>query len=118
MGDAFNNIGVIISAVIIWKSTSEDRFYADPAVSMIIGIVLVLTALKLGMYSGFKFHATRRRCILTLFSVFQGGKILLLSEPLGVNVEDVKHDLERVSYFFHIFVTWFESRANDTRSPV
>jgi len=75
MGDAFNNIGVIISAVIIWKTTSENRFYADPAISMIIGIVLVLTALKL---------------------VFQGGKILLLSEPLGVDVEDVKHDLEKV----------------------
>jgi len=48
MGDAFNNIGVIISALIIWKTTSENRFYADPAVSMVIGIVLVLTALKLG----------------------------------------------------------------------
>jgi len=48
MGDAFNNIGVIIAAVVMWKTEYEGRFYADPAVSMVIGLVLILTALKLG----------------------------------------------------------------------
>jgi zinc transporter 1 len=42
---------------------------------MLIGMMLILTALKL---------------------VWKGGKILMLSERIGAGVEDVKHDLERV----------------------
>lgn len=48
MGDAFNNLGVIVAAIAMWQAKSEKRFYADPAASMVIGLVLVLTALKLG----------------------------------------------------------------------
>ncbi|KAF2427277.1 cation efflux protein [Tothia fuscella] len=75
LGDAFNNIGVIIAAAIIWKTHFKARFYADPAASMGIGLMLILTALKL---------------------VWQGGKILLQSAPLGVDVADVRFDLENV----------------------
>jgi zinc transporter 1 len=48
MGDAFNNLGVIVAAVVLWKAKSDKRYYADPAVSMVIGLVLIMTALKLG----------------------------------------------------------------------
>ncbi|KAI4634176.1 uncharacterized protein J4E87_001347 [Alternaria ethzedia] len=75
IGDAINNIGVIISAVIIWFVKSPNRFYADPAVSMWIAIMILLTAIPL----------TKR-----------SGKILLQSAPLGVKIEDVKHDLEAI----------------------
>ncbi|EUC49635.1 hypothetical protein COCMIDRAFT_84041 [Bipolaris oryzae ATCC 44560] len=75
IGDAINNIGVIISAVIIWFVKSPNRFYADPAVSMWIAIMIFLSALPL----------TKR-----------SGKILLQSAPLGVKIEDVKHDLEAI----------------------
>jgi zinc transporter 1 len=75
IGDAINNIGVIISAVIIWFVKSPSRFYADPAVSMWIAIMILISAIPL----------TKR-----------SGKILLQSAPLGVKIEDVKHDLESI----------------------
>lgn len=75
IGDAINNIGVIISAVIIWFVKSPTRYYADPAVSMWIAIMILITAVPL----------TKR-----------SGKILLQSAPLGVKIEDIKHDLESI----------------------
>jgi solute carrier family 30 (zinc transporter), member 1 len=47
-GDAFNNIGVIIAGAIIWKTSSPNRFYADPAVSMAIALMILLSSLPLG----------------------------------------------------------------------
>ncbi|CAO2653953.1 Nn.00g106860.m01.CDS01 [Neocucurbitaria sp. VM-36] len=75
LGDAINNIGVIISAVIIWFVKSPSRFYADPAVSMWIAIMILISAVPL----------TKR-----------SGKILLQSVPMGVKIEDIKHDLESI----------------------
>ncbi|KNG46332.1 cation diffusion facilitator family metal ion [Stemphylium lycopersici] len=75
IGDAINNIGVIISAVIIWFVKSPNRFYADPAVSMWIAIMILASAIPL----------TKR-----------SGKILLQSAPMGVKIDDVKHDLEAI----------------------
>ena len=50
LGDALNNVGVIIAAAVIWKASSEKRFYADPAMSLVIGIMLILTAWKLSKF--------------------------------------------------------------------
>ena len=75
LGDAINNIGVIISALIIWRTHSHSRFYADPAVSMWIAIMILISAVPL----------TKR-----------SGKILLQSAPSGVIIDDVKHDLESI----------------------
>jgi zinc transporter 1 len=75
LGDAINNIGVIISALIIWLTHSPARFYADPAVSLWIALMILVSALPL----------TKR-----------SGKILLQSAPLGVKIDDVKHDLESI----------------------
>jgi zinc transporter 1 len=47
-GDAMNNIGVIIVAAVIWKAKYEGRFYADPAVSMGIAIMIILSGLPVG----------------------------------------------------------------------
>ncbi|GIK03828.1 hypothetical protein Aspvir_007903 [Aspergillus viridinutans] len=75
LGDAANNIGVIIAALVIWKAKYEGRYYADRAVSMAIAIVILLSSLPL---------------------VRKSGTILLQSVPLGVDPEDVKHDLEAI----------------------
>lgn len=50
LGDAANNVGVIIAALVIWLTTYPARYYADPAVSMAIAIVILSTSLPLGMY--------------------------------------------------------------------
>ncbi|RDL40715.1 putative cation diffusion facilitator family metal ion transporter [Venustampulla echinocandica] len=75
IGDAINNIGVIIAAAVIWQAKYEGRFYADPAVSVGIAIMIMLTAIPI---------------------IKRTGSILLQSAPLGVSLDDVKHDLEQV----------------------
>ncbi|KAK7748540.1 hypothetical protein SLS53_000560 [Cytospora paraplurivora] len=75
IGDAINNIGVIIAAVVIWQTRFETRFYADPAASMFIAIMIFVSAIPL----------TRN-----------AGAILLQSAPRGVEIADVKHDLEKI----------------------
>ncbi|KAF4629245.1 hypothetical protein G7Y89_g8905 [Cudoniella acicularis] len=75
IGDAINNIGVIIAAVVIWKAHYEGRFYADPAVSVGIAIMILVSSIPI---------------------IKSSGSILLQSVPLGVNLEDVKYDLEKV----------------------
>lgn len=48
IGDAMNNLGVIISALVIWLANYGGRFYADPAVSMAISFMIFITSLPLG----------------------------------------------------------------------
>ncbi|KAI1170651.1 cation efflux protein [Nemania sp. FL0916] len=75
MGDALNNLAVIIAALVIWLTSSPARFYADPGVSTAIAILILLSAIPL---------------------VKNSGKILMQSAPRGVDLEDVKHDLEKI----------------------
>ncbi|OJD18518.1 hypothetical protein AJ78_01434 [Emergomyces pasteurianus Ep9510] len=75
VGDAINNLGVIIAALVIWKATHEGRYYADPGVSTGIGILILASAIPL---------------------VKNSGSILLDTVPLGVNLDDVQHDLETI----------------------
>lgn len=49
VGDALNNIGVMISALVIWLTKYEGRFYADPAASMAIACMIMLTSAPLGV---------------------------------------------------------------------
>ncbi|GAB1318992.1 Cation efflux protein [Madurella fahalii] len=76
VGDALNNLAVIIAAAVIWFTISPARFYADPAVSMAISIMILLSAMPL---------------------VKQSGEILLQSAPRGVDLADIKHDIEKIS---------------------
>ncbi|KAI3318716.1 cation efflux protein [Xylariaceae sp. AK1471] len=75
IGDALNNVAVIIAALVIWLTTSPTRFYADPGVSTVISILIFLSSIPL---------------------VKNSGKILMQSAPRGVDLEDVKHDLEKI----------------------
>ncbi|OTA95283.1 hypothetical protein M434DRAFT_69581 [Hypoxylon sp. CO27-5] len=75
IGDACNNVGVIIAALVIWLTTSEARFYADPGISMAIALMILVTSIPL---------------------VKNSGKILMQSAPKGVDIDDVRHDLEKI----------------------
>ncbi|OCF74425.1 hypothetical protein I204_04800 [Kwoniella mangroviensis CBS 8886] len=72
LGDAINNIGVIIAAAIMWKTSSPHRFYADPAVSLIISLLIFLGAIPLAKRSS---------------------RVLLEAAPKNINPELVKEDL-------------------------
>ncbi|KAI4188337.1 MAG: hypothetical protein L6R41_002211 [Letrouitia leprolyta] len=75
VSDAINNIGIIVAALVIHLTHAPSRFYADPGVSMGISFMIVLSALPL---------------------IKSSGAILLQSAPIDVDLEDVKHDLERI----------------------
>lgn len=75
IGDAINNIGVIASAAAIWWGKTEGRFYADPAVSMGISFMILGTSIPL---------------------IKSSGRILLQSGPLGVDIAEVKQDLQEL----------------------
>ncbi|KAK3318545.1 cation efflux protein [Apodospora peruviana] len=75
ISDALNNLGVIAASLIVWFVSSNTRHYADPAVSMGISLMILISALPL---------------------VKSSGTILLQSAPPGVNLGDVKHDLEKI----------------------
>ncbi|KAK6204343.1 cation efflux protein [Scheffersomyces amazonensis] len=47
LGDALGNIGVIITALIIWKTEYTWRYLADPATSLIITLIIFSSALPL-----------------------------------------------------------------------
>ena len=48
LGDALGNVGVILTGLIIWQSTSQYKFYCDPIISLIITIIIFSSALPLG----------------------------------------------------------------------
>ncbi|KAI1875101.1 uncharacterized protein JN550_002530 [Neoarthrinium moseri] len=75
IGDALNNIGVIIAALVMMLTHYDARFYADPGTSMGIAIMILLSSIPL---------------------VKNSGKILMQSAPRGVSFDDVKHDLEKI----------------------
>lgn len=49
IGDAVNNLGVMIAALVIWFSKFEGRHYADPGVSLWIALIIILSSLPLRM---------------------------------------------------------------------
>ncbi|KAG1742255.1 cation efflux protein [Suillus paluster] len=75
MGDALGNIGVIITGLVIWLTTWGGRFYLDPAVSLVITIIIFTSALPLVRSASF---------------------ILLQGVPPTVSLEDVRDSILKV----------------------
>lgn len=76
LSDAINNLGVIVAALVVRFAHSPSRFYADPGVSIGISFMILLSSYPL---------------------LTSAGSILLQAAPLGVDLGDVKHDLERIA---------------------
>lgn len=73
LGDALGNVGVIVTALIIWLTDWPGKYYADPAVSLFITLIILRSALPL---------------------TFATSKILLQATPEGIEVKDVREDIE------------------------
>ncbi|ODQ67659.1 cation efflux protein [Nadsonia fulvescens var. elongata DSM 6958] len=72
LGDALGNIGVIATALFIWKTDYTWRYLADPLVSLLITVIIFTSALGL-------FKRT--------------SAILLQAVPQSVDAEEVKEDI-------------------------
>lgn len=75
MGDALGNIGVIATALFIWLTPFWWRFYTDPAISLIITIIILCSAIPLCKAAS---------------------RILLQAVPVGINVDDINHDINQL----------------------
>lgn len=75
IGDALGNIGVIASALIIWLTSYTWRFYADPAISLIITLIILWSAIPLCKAAA---------------------RILLQAVPAGINVDKIKEDIRNL----------------------
>jgi zinc transporter 1 len=72
MGDALGNIGVIGTALFIWLTNYSWRFYADPAVSLIITVIILLSAIPLCKAAS---------------------RILLQAVPENLSIDDIQEDI-------------------------
>jgi zinc transporter 1 len=73
MGDALGNIGVIGSALVIWLTKWPGRYYADPAISLVITCIILASAIPLCKAAS---------------------RILLQAVPHGIEPDDIKEDIE------------------------
>ncbi|KAL4938226.1 hypothetical protein BDV06DRAFT_201392 [Aspergillus oleicola] len=75
MGDALGNIGVILSALVIWLTDYSWRYYVDPGISLVITIIILASAIPLCKAAS---------------------RILLQAVPHGVSIDHIKEDIERL----------------------
>lgn len=75
IGDALGNVGVIVSALVIWLTNWPGKYYADPAVSLFITIIILRSTIPLTKATA---------------------KILLQATPDHIDVPDIKEDIQRL----------------------
>lgn len=73
MGDALGNVGVIASALFIWLTPFWWRYYSDPAISLVITVIILASAIPLCRAAS---------------------RILLQGVPSGLSIDDLQHDIE------------------------
>ena len=101
IGDAVNNVGVIISALVIWLGQYEGRFYADPGVSIGIAILILLSSIPLGTLTTeerYHFMSSTDKILVKNSAI-----VLLQGAPSGMDFADIRHDLEQVCCFVTLF---------------
>ena len=74
-GDALGNIGVICAALAIWLTDYFWTPYADPAISLVITVIILGSAIPLCKAAS---------------------RILLQAVPAGMSVDDIKEDIEEL----------------------
>jgi zinc transporter 1 len=93
IGDMLGNVGVIATALIIWKTEWHYKFYADPAISLFIALIIFKSALPLTIGTA---------------------KVLLQATPDHIDVSDVREDIMALPGITncHHFHVW---RLSDTK---
>ena len=96
-GDALGNIGVICAALAIWLTDYFWTPYADPAISLVITLIILGSAIPLCKAAS---------------------RILLQAVPDGISIDDIKEDIEELPGILschHIHV-WQLSNAKTVAS--
>ena len=72
LGDALGNVGVIATALFIWLTDFSWRYYADPLVSLVITVIILLSAIPLCKAAS---------------------RILLQAVPENLSIDEIKEDI-------------------------
>ncbi|EFE42431.1 hypothetical protein TRV_02871 [Trichophyton verrucosum HKI 0517] len=93
LGDALGNIGVIVSALFIWLTDYTWRYYADPAISLLITVIILFSAIPLCKAAS---------------------RILLQAVPAGLSIDHIIEDIEQLPGIIscHHFHVW---QLSDTK---
>jgi Co/Zn/Cd efflux system component len=94
------DIGVIIAAILIWKLESPSRFYADPAISLAISLVIFASAVPLSNVLSIIARTPAYLAIQTSNLALRSGRILLEATPLHLDLSKIKDDLTTVIFSF------------------
>lgn len=81
----------------MWQSTSPKRFYADPAVSVVIGLIIFGGSLPLST-SLYSQPGSRQRLEADV-SALSSARVLLEAAPKGLDLKQVEDDLTLVSIY-------------------
>ncbi|KAL1836730.1 hypothetical protein VTJ49DRAFT_4722 [Mycothermus thermophilus] len=73
LGDALGNVGVIITALVIWLTDWPGKYYADPAVSLFITVIILHSCVPL---------------------TIAASKILLQATPEHIDLNEVREDIQ------------------------
>lgn len=75
LGDALGNVGVILTALFIWKTNYSWKYYSDPLISLVITAIILSSAIPL----------CRR-----------ASRILLQATPSTINADEVQNEVLKV----------------------
>lgn len=94
LGDALGNVGVIASGLIIWLTTWPYKYYSDPAISLVIAIIIFSSALPLGKTTDFAWQPS----VLTNNNIVvrSASFILLQGVPHTVSLNRVRQSILNV----------------------
>ncbi|PGH18174.1 hypothetical protein AJ80_04561 [Polytolypa hystricis UAMH7299] len=87
VGDALGNIGVIVSALVIWLTDYSWRHYVDPGISLFITVLILCSAIPLCKAAS---------------------RILLQAVPAGLSIDHITEDIEQLPgvlscHHFHVW---------------
>ncbi|AMD20223.1 HDL521Cp [Eremothecium sinecaudum] len=87
LGDALGNVGVIITAIFIWKTNYSWRYYSDPFISLVITCIIFSSALPLSR---------------------KASRILLQATPSTISADEIKAEILNVPgvLSIHDFHIW------------
>ena len=84
----------------MWKLDSPHRFYADPAASLAIGLIIMGGSIPLSARRANYCVSVRLTCTTT---ALKSSRVLLEAAPKGMDLRAIKEDLQAVGFFSRIW---------------
>ncbi|KAL3475282.1 cation efflux family-domain-containing protein [Aspergillus californicus] len=90
MGDAANNLGVMVAALVIWLTQYEARYYADPATSLGIATMIIVSAFPLTVHELHIWRLDQRKVLASVHVVIEDYSVSQFSK-LATTLQECFH---------------------------